>query len=715
MTSFSWLHLTDLHLGMPEQPSLFPALKDRFFEDLKPLHEKCGDPWDLVLFTGDLTQSGKADEFARVEEFLAELWEHLTKLGSEPSFLAIPGNHDLVRPKPKAPAVMLLCDWSNKPDVRTEFWNDPDSDYRKTITDAFKNYIDWWGKTPIKKLPVQSGMLPGDFSATFEKEGATLGILGLNTTFLQLTGGDYTGKLALNPLQFQRACKDDGPAWVKKHNACLLLTHQPPDWLTADSLEQLRSDIAPYFALHLFGHMHEARYQSAAEAGGPVYRACQGMSLFGLEHFGEDQRPDRRHGYAVGKIGLQGEEGSFELWPRMASRPGGGLWNFAAASADFVLADERTKPEEFKLLKSIAKVATPDHVVDVGPAPAESGDSSSQRRLAVLIGINDYKSFAKLNFCRNDIVELAGLLRDPLGFDSVLEFHENSDLKPDRTTIFTQLAELRSPKINPDDLLVFYFSGHGIIIGDQDYLLPIEASPKDAKNLGIKVDDLVGALQDTGCKRIAMFIDACREPITGARGTAAIGEESKAVVSKAGIVAFFSCDPRDRSYEIEALQHGSFTYCILKAIKEEAATTVEELDAYLKTYVPQINTENGKPTQQPYSVIETAEQGRLKVLFNPQAVAILDRISAKFYELWEANKINRGLFLGVGQFINSVKRKEQLDTAEKKKVELLQTLYDETMNLEDFCWAWEAAQKAAQLGSRGPRPAIKKLAPLGQP
>jgi len=65
MTYVSWLHLTDLHRGMKEQRWLWPGVRGIFFDDLKKLHEKCG-PWDLVLFTGDLTQRGSAEEFQKV-------------------------------------------------------------------------------------------------------------------------------------------------------------------------------------------------------------------------------------------------------------------------------------------------------------------------------------------------------------------------------------------------------------------------------------------------------------------------------------------------------------------------------------------------------------------------------------------------------------------------------------------------------------------------
>ena len=60
----SWLHLTDFHQGMADQDWLWPNMQERFYEDLEYLHGECG-PWDLVLFTGDLTQSGLAEEFAQ--------------------------------------------------------------------------------------------------------------------------------------------------------------------------------------------------------------------------------------------------------------------------------------------------------------------------------------------------------------------------------------------------------------------------------------------------------------------------------------------------------------------------------------------------------------------------------------------------------------------------------------------------------------------------
>lgn len=316
-TSFSWLHLTDFHCGMKNQHWLWPGVREIFFEDLKRLHEKCG-PWDLVLFTGDLSQKGSAEEFEKVNTILEQLWEHFKQLGSSPELLVVPGNHDLVRPNSKDPSVRLLQQWEDQPDIQEEFWENTDSPYRHVVTQVFSNYVNWWERQPFRVKNTNPGILPGDFSVTVEKNGAKFGILGLNTSFLQLTDDNYEGKLALHTQQFHEACDDDGPAWAKQHHACLLLSHHPPTWLNPNSQQHLKGEITDHerFVVHLCGHMHETVYRSIAEGGTEARRLWQGRSLFGLEYYGNESGMQRMHGYTVGKIELSGNTGKLTFWPR---------------------------------------------------------------------------------------------------------------------------------------------------------------------------------------------------------------------------------------------------------------------------------------------------------------------------------------------------------------------------------------------------------------
>src|ERR1044071_1134916 len=71
--TFSWLHVTDLHQAQRELHLLLPRVRTAFERDLRELHDQAG-PFDLVLFTGDLTQRGAAEEFAALDRTLLAIW-----------------------------------------------------------------------------------------------------------------------------------------------------------------------------------------------------------------------------------------------------------------------------------------------------------------------------------------------------------------------------------------------------------------------------------------------------------------------------------------------------------------------------------------------------------------------------------------------------------------------------------------------------------------
>jgi hypothetical protein len=247
---------------------------------------------------------------------LNKLWDIFDQFDFSPEFLAVPGNHDLVRPKMKASEKAIFDSWLDNSNIQAEFWEDPESLQRQIVTKAFENYIVWWDRQKRRSKILSHGILPGEYSATIEKEGAKLGILGLNTTFLQLTSENYEGRLAVHPRQFQGACKD-GPAWANEHHACLLLTHHPPSWLDSSSQEFLKAEIAPYgrFAVHLCGHLHDTAYHNISEGGSEPHVLWQGRSLFGLEYYND--KKDRSHGYTIGRIEFRDKRtGALLFFPR---------------------------------------------------------------------------------------------------------------------------------------------------------------------------------------------------------------------------------------------------------------------------------------------------------------------------------------------------------------------------------------------------------------
>jgi 3',5'-cyclic AMP phosphodiesterase CpdA len=329
MPTISWLHLTDLHFntnprsGMASQGWLWPNVREKFFQDIDRLHRQMGGGWDLVFFTGDLAQSGTPEDYAALDrDVLARLWEQFRRLGCNPKLLAIPGNHDLKWPSKFSGTARALRAWPTDKELRDHFWDDETSEYRELIREVFRPYTEWWEHTPYRAgIRTEPGLLPGDFSASFEKDSVRLGIVGLNSAFLQLGGGVKEGELLdVDPRQLHEVCGDDVVDWTKAHDINLLMTHHPLAWLNPAAQKEFRSELSPAgrFFLHLFGHMHEPRAEFTQSGGSRMKRELQGASLFGLEKWETPQgtHEQRIHGYTGGRFQFEDGEGSLRLWPR---------------------------------------------------------------------------------------------------------------------------------------------------------------------------------------------------------------------------------------------------------------------------------------------------------------------------------------------------------------------------------------------------------------
>ncbi len=368
MDAFNWLHLTDLHWGLTGQNPLWSNIREQFFKDLEVLRPKTG-PWHAVLFTGDLVQQGTPDEFDSLEDkVLGPLWERFRQLDCNPVLLTVPGNHDLKRPdaKSRSAAVRWLRTPGRFQEIAEEFWEDDESEYRREVHQAFAGYRQWWAARPhCSKHEIDDGrLLPGDFTTTFQTAGGhRIGILGLNTTFLQLGDQIKAKHLACDLRQFQQACKEqDVAGWAGRHNVCLLMTHQGPDWLDDPSRKKQYPAINPAgrFAVHLFGHMHQETLRGFSQGGGHVVRWWQGCSLFGLEHYGDQKKEDRRHGYSAGTIAFDGDQVLLRHWPRAATHDEVNDWRFVRDEVNCVLQDDGgTAAEDVSLRKRRGGPAVP--------------------------------------------------------------------------------------------------------------------------------------------------------------------------------------------------------------------------------------------------------------------------------------------------------------------------------------------------------------------
>jgi len=333
--------------------------------------------------------------------------------------------------------------------------------------------------------------------------------------------------------------------------------------------------------------------------------------------------------------------------------------------------------------------------------------SQFKQKWAVLIGPTEYEYVRKLKFCTKDVISVEAALKEYLGFknENVLTFGTDLEHKPTLEEIYHQLGALQdSHRIGADDLLLFYFSGHGFK-DKKDYLLPVSATPKALKKTAIDVEDLVTELMETKCKNVVMFIDACREEIPGAKGTASVGSQSKETLEREGIVTFFSCDPTDLSYEIDELEHGSFTHCFLDAIQSGKCETAQELYDYLLEELPPTNARYKKPPQKPYAVIQGAEKWNLPILEGNTKVATSnrqwDQILGGLGDLYAKRLVEDKYYEAAVELVGAMRAK-RAEGENARKLELIERLSTGKMRVLPFTVAWDGIERLRIQGGGGP-------------
>ncbi|MFZ4535480.1 MAG: SUMF1/EgtB/PvdO family nonheme iron enzyme [Propionivibrio sp.] len=141
------------------------------------------------------------------------------------------------------------------------------------------------------------------------------------------------------------------------------------------------------------------------------------------------------------------------------------------------------------------------------------------KRIAFVIGNANYASETPLKNPLRDVALLAGVMRQELGFDEVIE---KKDLT--RAQLFDLVNEI-GRKSKGADAVVVYYSGHGMRGPGGNYLIPVDARISEEEHVrrdGIAAGDLVEVLKDSNARVALLILDACRDsPYTKrSKGTA---------------------------------------------------------------------------------------------------------------------------------------------------------------------------------------------------
>ena len=122
---------------------------------------------------------------------------------------------------------------------------------------------------------------------------------------------------------------------------------------------------------------------------------------------------------------------------------------------------------------------------------------------ALLIGNSNYVKWASLNSPKNDVTEIAKILKNQYDFEKIITV-----VNGDRKKIFDGFKQLQELSTDKDYVLVYY-SGHGEILNNQSFWIPVNAE-KTLDSEWINISTLEGQIKSTiSAHHIALMVDSC--------------------------------------------------------------------------------------------------------------------------------------------------------------------------------------------------------------
>ncbi len=147
--------------------------------------------------------------------------------------------------------------------------------------------------------------------------------------------------------------------------------------------------------------------------------------------------------------------------------------------------------------------------------------TANAKRIALVIGNNEYANVTKLKKAVNDARSLTKVL-EKIGFEVIEKVNAN------RRTFDQQLNHLNTV-VNAGDEVVFFYAGHGISVNGRNYLLPIDipaiipGHERSVTKEAFAEDEIINILQNRGAKVSILIIDACRNNPFPKEGTRSVG------------------------------------------------------------------------------------------------------------------------------------------------------------------------------------------------
>lgn len=235
------------------------------------------------------------------------------------------------------------------------------------------------------------------------------------------------------------------------------------------------------------------------------------------------------------------------------------------------------------------------------PAPVSKG-IEGDKLLIISVGVDEYINLDghDLSFASADAEAVAETFVAQRGknYDEVetIILTDNTESGATRDNLIDALDAMAD--LRPNDTVVLFLAGHGIIEDGDYYFLPRDATLRNAerwqKSTVVAWSEIQGAMQRALGRRI-LLVDTCH-------AESAFNSRLVKDAEDSDIIVMSSTDSATLAQEISNLGHGVFTYALVNGLKGEADSfkdqriTMTELNAFVANLVPSLTRNAQIPT-----------------------------------------------------------------------------------------------------------------------
>jgi uncharacterized caspase-like protein len=203
----------------------------------------------------------------------------------------------------------------------------------------------------------------------------------------------------------------------------------------------------------------------------------------------------------------------------------------------------------------------------------------SQKKLALIIGNNEYQFASVLKNTLNDANDMAHTLKSA-GFEIMLYTNLNY-------VNFLEAIDSFASKAPDYDILLFYYSGHGMMYSGDNFLVPVDAALKNneqqVETECVNIKRVMANFNNGREKANIAIIDACRNKPFNREWMAKsrdLGNGNRLNISNfkvSGSIIALASDEGETSSDNPKGRNGLFTASLIKFIKEPGLTVNEVL------------------------------------------------------------------------------------------------------------------------------------------